>query len=144
MESFLSEDQVKIMEQNRLLAQEKRRNAQNMKEIRSCLSELVAKVCLNETREAGKDKEELFAQIGQREIVKRREAAQCSLEMDDLCDWIACAALEQIEAIELVIFVEYSLNSISIGRHLIYGFPRLNLRPQLKSNPNFIPRIVSR
>jgi hypothetical protein len=107
MASILSDDQVKLIETNRLAAQEKRRNVQTMKECRSCLSEAIAKVCLKETREAAKDKEKMFAKIGKRVTALRREEAQYSSEMDDLCDWIACAALEQIEANEMVHVVDY-------------------------------------
>jgi hypothetical protein len=102
MASNLGEAEVKRMEENRRLAKEKRINVEITKACRSCLSEVIAKVCLSETREANKNREAVFAQMGQRDIVKRRQELEILSEMDDLSDWIACAALEDIEASELV------------------------------------------
>jgi flagella basal body P-ring formation protein FlgA len=83
---------------------QKRRNVEITKACRSCLSEVIAKVCLSETMEANKNREVLFSQMGQREIVRRRQEVQILSEMDDISDRIACAALEDIEAAELVHF----------------------------------------
>jgi hypothetical protein len=107
MELVFSETQMSRIKRNRSIAQEKRRNQEILKESRSCLSELVAKVCLNETRLAAKERDELYAEAGQRENLKRRQAAQILSEMNDLCDSIACSALEDMEAKELVNSFEY-------------------------------------
>jgi hypothetical protein len=140
MASNLGEAEVKRMEENRRLAKEKRINVEIAKACRSCLSEVIAKVCLSETREANKNREAMFAQMGQRDIVRRRQEAQIMAEMDDISDRIACAALEDIEAAELVHFRILTKSDIDVALTLILWFAQADFEAptqvEAESNSN--------